>query len=94
MEVLTPSEHKIRLINLATLWQKARQDCANLIGEAEARARALEQEAAAAFTDAKQAAENAFLQVRHDISTGLVRVFDLVEVEPPQDSSAPKTVQP
>jgi len=76
MEVLSPSEHKSRLTNLAALWR-----------EAAAKARSLEQEAAIAFAVAKQEAERALLLVSHDATTGLVQVFHLVEAEPKE---APK----
>jgi hypothetical protein len=82
MDILTPSDHKTLLINLASLWQTARQDAANLISEAEAKAHALENEAATALNNAIHSAENAFLCVKHDIETGIVRVFQLVEIDP------------
>ncbi len=82
MDNLTPSDHKSLLINLASLWQTARQDAANLISEAETKAHALENEAATALNNAIHSAESAFLCVKHDTETGIVRVFQLVEIDP------------
>ncbi len=81
MSDLSPSEHKTLLMNLAGLWQQARTDGTALIGEAETKAKALEQDAATAFANAAHAAEQAFLLVKHDIETGVVKIFHLQEVD-------------
>jgi hypothetical protein len=82
MDNLSATDHKNRLMNLAALWQTAKQDAANLIAEAEAKAKALEEDTASAFHNAVHAAEDAFLAVKHDVESGIVRVFHLVEVDP------------
>ena len=81
MNDLTPIDHKTRLISLAALWQAARKNGAVLIHDAEVKATALENEAAEELHKAIRAAEDACLSVRHDIETGIVRVFHLVEVD-------------
>ena len=75
MAKLTRNEYRIWLADLAAVWHKARQNAAKLTGAPAAEARALEKVAAAAFADAKRAAEKAFLQVLHNTTTGTVRVF-------------------
>jgi hypothetical protein len=82
MDILSPGDHKSRLINLAVLWQNARREGGKLVREAEAKAHSLDQAAEAAFVEAKHEAESALLLVRHDMDAGFVRVFHLTEVDP------------